>query len=71
MNLNVSSIFLGALTTAFFLLLWRRLDAIEGDVKNGFLRMDQKFDLLQRDLREFYATQKQHDTRLDNLEHRK
>ena len=41
-----------------------RLDRMDA----RFDRMDSRFDSLERDLREFYGTQRQHDTRLDAIE---
>ncbi len=41
-----------------------RLDRMD----SRFDRMDSRFDSLERDLREFYGTQRQHNTRLDAIE---
>ncbi len=45
-----------------------RLDRMGAQTDSRLDRMDARLDLIQRDQREFYATQKQHDTRLESLE---
>jgi hypothetical protein len=50
---------LGVLVTAFFTLLWRRLDKI-----------DTRLDLIQKDQREFYGITQKLEGRVDEISHR-
>lgn len=44
--------------------LSERIDKLE-------IKIDKRFDTIERDLREFYGVQRQHETRLDALEREK
>ena len=48
-----------------------RIDRLEGKIEKLETKMDLRFDSIQRDQREFYAIQRQHDTRLDAMERNK
>ena len=66
---------LGVLATlAGFLMQGKRLDAMDDrfnrmdrQMDDRFNRIDATLTLIQRDLREFYATQKVHDEAIDTL----
>ena len=58
-----------------FLMNNRSIDALRSEMRDGFARIDARFvqidghlGNIQRDLREFYGTQRQHDNRLDAIE---
>ncbi len=57
--LGVLIVLLGAMTTAFFTLLWRRLDSI-----------DKTLMIVQADLKQFYGDQKKLEGRVDEISHR-
>lgn len=56
---HIGEIILGVLMSAFFALLWRRLDSI-----------DRRLDLIQKDQREFYGTTQKLEGRVDEISHR-
>ncbi len=53
---------------SLFAFLANRLDKMEGRLDSRLDRMDGKLDLIQKDQKEFYGTQRVHDSRLDALE---
>lgn len=57
--LGVLIVLLGALVTAFFTLLWRRLDSI-----------DKILIVMQADLKQFYGDQKKLEGRVEEISHR-
>ena len=56
---NTAAILLGALTAAFFTLLWRRLDSI-----------DKTLTVIASDLKQFYGDQKKMEGRVEEISHR-
>lgn len=57
--LGVLMLFLGVLGTAFFTLIWRRLDKIDGTLT-----------LIQRDMTQFYGITQKLEGRVDEISHR-
>ena len=51
-----------------FLMNNRSIDALRSETRDGFARIDAHLGQIGRDLREFYGTQRQHDSRLDVME---
>ncbi len=48
-----------------------RIEKLDDKIERLEAKMDLRFDSIQRDQREFYAIQRQHDSRLDALERNK
>ena len=51
-----------------FLMNNRSIDSLRSEMRDGFARLDAHLGQIERDLREFYGTQRQHDSRLDAIE---
>jgi len=51
-----------------FLMNNRSIDALRTEMRDGFTRMDSRLDRIERDLREFYGTQRQHEKAIERLE---
>jgi hypothetical protein len=66
MSSHTGEIILGLLGSAFFVLLWRRLDAIDRRID----KIETRLELIQKDMREFYGVTQKLEGRIDEISHR-
>lgn len=70
MTSQVGAIILGAMLSAFFTLLWRRLDSVESSIGKRIDGIDKTLVVIQADLKMFYGDQKELKGRVDEISHR-